>query len=238
MIKNIFTAICIMAFLASCKKSSTSGGGGGGTTTTPINKPGLYGTLIAGESLVDSSTSTSSTLQFYAAFNKYADSVTTDAGNVSCNGFTLSQLFGSGTPYLSFVTGPWVGGNAAWTVPGSGTVSAFNYTCTRSLPSASLPTSSLTVNRTGYTFTCSSVVCDSIKFYISDGNSNETEHTLKYPATSCTFTASELSSLLSGNPSKAFLRVCTYNYESATINGKAYQFIVGRAYDKYKITIN
>lgn len=233
--KIAFFTLVISIGLFACKKNSSTAIPGGTTTNNASTKN--YGEFVGAEVTVDSSSSTSQQIVCIATFYKYPDSVITDAGTVKAGGQSLIQIFGAGSPYLYFGAGTFSGSKIPWTISGSGTVSSFNYTCSKSLPSAPTPTSALTINRSmGYTFTCTTTIADSIEFDIDDGMNSVTK-VLKGNATSYTFSASELNSLVAGNNKKSYISVKGINYESAVKNGKGYSFQSVKSYIKYKINI-
>lgn len=231
----LITTIVSLAFTA-CKKnnSGATGSVSSPTTNTPAK---YYGKLIAAEGTVDSASASYQQVVSIATFYKYPDSAITDAGTVNCAGTQLYQLFGLTSSYIYFGGGTFSSTKIPWTVSGSPTVTAFNYTCTRTLPSEPSPTSSMTVNRSaGYTLTCTGTNADSVEFKIDDGNFSVVKR-LKGSATSCSFSATELNTLSAGINKDSYIGVNGINFETATINGKAYMFQSARTHQKYKITI-
>lgn len=222
--------------LVGCKKNSTSPSSSG-TSGTPSTTTGFYGEFITGEETTDSSGSTTSYIIHAVNLYQYADSGLTNAGTVTVNDDTLVQFSANGS-YLGFYFGTFLPGVRTWKVSGSTTVTGFSYTTTKSIPTISMPTSSTTINKSmGYTLTFTSANVDSIMVEINDGAGNSATKRLKGTATSCVFSAVDLSPLNLGYSSKAYLGVGTFNEENATKNNKSYKFQSARVYNKYGLTI-
>lgn len=233
--KTLLITVIVSITVIACKKSSSTGSVAG--TPKTGSSSNYFGEFMAAEGTLDSASNTYQQILCLATFYKYPDSVITDAGTVKGAGSQLFQLFGSGSPYLYVAYGTFSQSKIPWSASGSPTVTALNYTCTKTLPTKPVPTSSLTVNRSaGYTFTCTGTDADSIEFKVDDGNFSAVKR-LKGNATTCIFSASELSTLSAGNSNDSYIGVVGTNYETATINGKKYLFQSARTHLKYKITI-
>ncbi|MBS1547359.1 MAG: hypothetical protein JSU02_08275 [Bacteroidetes bacterium] len=226
------TAMC----LGACKKdeaeapSSDNNGGGGSTTSTPSSTPTFAGADGVLWAINTFSTQTVAGVPFEveaglgsAAFPSESNaSVLVDAGAVSLNDIALTRNSNNTyitIPSTSNPTGVDLsGGNTHWVVAGANGIPALDQSPSFSFPDVGDITSSTTVTRSsGYTLSVASISpCDSVVFmvgsvvkYLPSGN------------TSCTFTASELSSVASG---ASLVQVSPYSYSHQVIGGKNFYF--------------
>lgn len=101
-----------------------------------------------------------------------------------------------------------------WEISGDNGFGAFTHTPTNAFPTASEITSGTTVTKAdGYTLTCATVTgADAVLFLVGDVEKIVTGNT-----TSCTFSASELSSLDNG---ESLVQIVPYTTSSANVGGK------------------
>jgi hypothetical protein len=154
-----------------------------------------------------------------------------DAGAITCNTKALDKQ--TGNAYLSSMStsgfsgsslGIDFGSNINWNVAGSADVPAISKTLTNAFPTFPEITSASTITKSsGYTLTNNSISgADSILYVIASGSAS-VKKTLVGSATSCTFTASELSAL--SNSDNALIQVNAYNIQSDIFSGKKYYFV-------------
>lgn len=221
----IFTAILCGLVVVSCKKKedtvtdpSTINTPAGSTTPTFTDADGVMWAV--------KSTSTVSGFTFDIGlavgvfFNGTTDYV--NVGAVSANGLGLAAQTNNSyvyTPAQSNPTGIDFSSGVLWDVAGANGHAAFSYdVSSTAFPTGSAITSGSTVTiANGYTLTCSSVNgADSTLFLV--GNISKT---MAGSATSCTFSAAELSGLVAGS---TVVQIAPYSIIDQTINGKKYYF--------------
>jgi len=247
--KRIFqtTFLCGMiaiSLLSSCKKSTDNP-----VTSTPttsalsVTVGDGYGALAAVTS-VSYSTIAGITIPInvntaVAVFrNTSGSSTMVDGGTVTLNSKTLSKQSNNAYVYQNLtdmLTFPPV----TWSVSGSGSVPAINYTDDKNMPSYSgystLPSSisratDLTIDLSGMVSDADSVYCqvaDNAKHYLLKRVAGN--------AGTAVFTASELSAFTAGT---GLVQVAPWNYKQEDISGKTFYFINETCYTKVGITIN
>lgn len=145
-----------------------------------------------------------------------------EAGAVSLNANMLTKQSNNSYVYqpdASNATGIDFNEGVSWSVSGSSNVEAFTYEPTILFPSVAQVSSSETVVKSnGYTLTTSSVSnADSVVFQVGS-----VLKTLPGNATTCSFTASELSALSTGTN---VAQIAAYKVQNATVSSKNYYFI-------------
>jgi hypothetical protein len=161
-----------------------------------------------------------------------------DAGAVTFNTKNLTKLTNNSYVYND-ITNPVTYDNVTWNVAGSSSIPAINYTEDKLMPTFSdysnLPSSvsksaGITVNLSGTVSNADSVYV----VLISTTNSKMSLKRAVSSASSCSFTAEDLSLLGTG---AGYLEVCPWNYKIEDISSKSFYFIMEAAYVK-TITIN
>lgn len=150
-----------------------------------------------------------------AAFNNGTSLVA--AGTVKLNTNTLTLNSNNSYSYTigaSNPTGIDFSSGVNWDVSGANGFGAFTKSVTLGFPTVSEVTSSATITKaSGYTLTVSTVTnADSVLFLIGG-----VSKTLAGNATSCSFSASELSSLNNGS---TVVQVAAYKFANETLGGK------------------
>jgi hypothetical protein len=156
------------------------------------------------------------------AFSNDAFATLVNVGTVSLNGNALSAFSNNAYAYQPSMTNPTgidVTSNIEWTVQGANGFPGFTRPVNGfALPTVSTVTSSETVVRSsGHTVACASVSgADSVIFLVGG-----VAKTLPGNATSCSFTASELSTLGAG---ANLVQIGAYRSTSEVIDGKRIHF--------------
>jgi hypothetical protein len=141
-------------------------------------------------------------------------------GDAMVNGTTMDYL---GETYIATASATqamgidWSNG-VSWEITGDNGFPAFTHTPTNNFPTVTEVTSADVVNKTSdYILTCNTVTgADSVLFIVGD-----IYKTLGPTATSCTFTASELSTLDNGTQ---LVQIVPYTYSSSVFGGKTVCF--------------
>lgn len=150
-----------------------------------------------------------------AAFNNGSSLVS--AGTVKLNTNTLTLNTNNSYSFTVGATNPTgidFSSGVDWDVSGANGFGAFTKSVTLGFPTVSEVTSSTTITKaSGYSLTVSTVTnADSVLFLIG-----EVSKTLAGNATSCTFSASELSGLNTGS---TVIQVAAYKFANETLGGK------------------
>lgn len=246
-LKSILFAGTISAIvLAGCNKAEEviPENPSNSTPTTPsIQVSDGYGTLAAVRSVSYTTVAGISVPvevnTAVAAFYPSPGSTTfSDAGTVTINSKSLTKSSNNAYVYQN-LTDPLSFSTVTWSVSGSSSVPAINYTEDRSLPSfsgyASLPT---TITRSaGLTIALGSSVsgADSVYVVVADYNNHSLIKRVAGNASGCTITAAELAGFTAG---QGMLQVVPWNYKSEDFNDKKYYFVLESAYTRMGITIN
>lgn len=159
-----------------------------------------------------------------------------DAGTVSVNTYNLDKsanltymkMANSGTTPtdLNMET------SSAWSVGGSGSVTAFSYTHTGAFPkyTGTVPTSITKSSGLSFTFNTSTISgsCDSIIVVVA-GGSKSFNKSFAANAGTVTISASDLSGFPTVTDNTAIIEVCPYKVLLNVIGGKTYAFVKEQA---------
>lgn len=221
--------------LSACEKedngSSTNTPGGGSGNSTASTTPSFSdadGVLAATRAYVTISTplGPQEIIAGLAAgaFSNDQFANLVNVGAVSCNGELLGPQAGNAYAYIPPATSPTgidltASNEVTWVAGGGSGFSSFTRTIMGPYPATGGITSSSTVVRaSGHTLTVDAVVsADSVLFAIGP-----VARTLAGNATACTFSAAELSSLVTGS---ALAQVVAYNSANEVIGGKRIYFV-------------
>jgi hypothetical protein len=161
-----------------------------------------------------------------------------DAGTVTLNSKGLTKSTNNAYVYQN-LTDPLSFNSLNWSVSGSSSVPAINYSDDQPIPDYSgfdaLPT---TISKAaGVTISLGSAIsnADSVYVTITDYNNHQVLKRLSGNAVECTVSSAELSGLTAG---QGMVQVVPWNYKSEDISGKKFYFVVETAYTKQGITIN
>ena len=213
-----FSILAVFA-ITSCKKDSTTTpvapvnntGGSTTTTNTYFAPTDAFGILVAGNL---SGTSLLSA-QFFgtAAGNRVA------AGSVSYNGNSLSQ--GTDTSYSLFSFSNLTAAGSTWVVTAGPSVSAINANYPNFASVPAITSAATIVRSSGFTVSFSPVTgADSI--YVTITGTTSKSKLIVGTATSCAFSASELSGLSATGSGQ--VNVGAWNRYDQTFSGKKYYF--------------
>lgn len=200
--------------------STTNTGGGGGGTSGSSTTPVYFAPSDASGLLVAGNVAGSSALVTAQFFSTPGGRARTAAGSVLWNSHNMS-LGSSDTAYSYFdFSGAPTG--SLWEVTAGGSVPAFSHTF-NTFPSVPDVTSGTTVNRSaGFTVTWNAVSnADSVYVTITGGSTFKSK-LVAATATSCTFTASELSALSATTSGQ--INVGAWVRTSAVYSSKTYYF--------------
>lgn len=158
------------------------------------------------------------------AFSNDAFATFQNVGAVSCNGEALTRQSNNNYTYQPGATNPTgidltASNEVTWNVGGGNGFAAFDRTIPGPFPVAGSISSATTVVRAnGYTITTGSVLnADSVVFTLGS-----LVRTIPGNASSCTFTASELSGLSAGS---SLIQVAPYNSTNEEFGGKRIYFV-------------
>ncbi len=158
------------------------------------------------------------------AFSNNGFSTFQNVGAVTCNGDALSLQSNNSYVYQPGATNPTgidltASNEVTWNVAGGSGFSPFQRTIAGPFPATGAITSSTTVVRAnGYTLTATNVLnADSVIFLVGD-----VSKTLPGNASSCTFSASELSGVAAGS---SVLQVSAYRSVTEDVDGKRIYFV-------------
>lgn len=245
--KKIFwaaAAFCAIS-ISSCKKNDTT------APTTPTNNPpqvntpsdgfGVIGVVRAQASYTTPSVPGVPSMDLdynigtaFAAFSTNAGATSfVDAGNVSVNDSALTKASNNSYAFApkGASTGSDIGLNTGgstynWIITGSGSVTAFTYAATGTLPAIGKINSAKDINTANsYTITLSAPAsnCDSI-IWLMAGPSGSVQHTTAAGVSSYSFTAAEVGSLGKGD-NAGLVQVAPYRVTDFTKNGKKYYYV-------------
>lgn len=227
-ISQIALAFLLIAGLtmASCNKKDDDNPDPGTDpgTTNPTPQLGA-GTLVAVKTLNTTDTPigpiTTELGVGVAVFSNDNWSTFDDAGTVQLNSNALTKQSNNSytfTPSITNPTGIEFGNSVVWDVSGNGDVPAFSHTVQVPFPSVGAITSSTDVSKAGYTLSVASVSnADSVYFQVG-----AVVKALAGNARSCEFSASELSSLGTG---QSIIQVAPIRMTNAQYGGKTFYFI-------------
>lgn len=225
---SLFVLLCSLGLVvSSCKKEdlipeepapAPVNTPSGSTTPIPADADGVMWAIRS------ASTVQGFTIEIGTAVGVFMNGTTdlVNVGSVSVNSQNLTAASNNAysfAPSQTMPTGLDFSSSTNWSVSGGNGHAAFTYDASSlTFPTGSAITSSETVTKAnGYTLTCSNVSgADSTLFMI--GN---VAKTMTGSSVSCTFTASELSSLSAGN---SVVMIVPYKLIQTTINGKNYYF--------------
>lgn len=163
-----------------------------------------------------------------------------DAGVVKCEDSTLTKNSSNNYYFQPALTNPYglaLGGSVAWSVSGSASVTALNYTTSNSFPDVDSIANGKTIDKSvAYTLQASGSVTnsDSVIFVVA-GPSATLMATRPAGTSSHTFSATEMATIGAGT---GIIEIVPYNIESTTtVGGKKYYFINETAVTKM-VTIN
>lgn len=227
-------ALAFGTLLSACKKEEEappSSPGGGSSSATPSTTPTYtdadavlaavrvnttQSTPIGPIDIILGTASASFSVDDFASF--------VQVGNVTCNSEALTPQSNNSYVHIPSATNPTgidltSSNEVVWTVAGGGGFAAFSRTVMGPFPTAGAISSSETVVRAnGYTLTAGSVLnADSVVFTLGT-----LVRTLPGNASSCTFTASELSALGAG---ASLAQVVPYRATSEVIDGRNIYFV-------------
>ncbi len=158
------------------------------------------------------------------AFSNDDFSTFQNVGAITCNGDALSLQSNNSYVYQPVATNPTgidltASNEVTWNVAGGSGFSAFQRTIQGPFPATGAITSSTTVVRAnGYTLSATNVLnADSVIFLVGD-----VSKTLPGNASSCTFSASELSGVAAGT---SLLQVSAYRSVTEDVDGKRIYFV-------------
>lgn len=158
------------------------------------------------------------------AFSNDSFSSFQNVGAITCNGDALSLQSNNSYVYQPATSNPMgidltASNEVTWNVAGGSGFSAFQRTIAGPFPATGAITSSTTVVRAnGYTLTATNVLnADSVIFLVGD-----VSKTLPGNASSCTFSASELSGVAAGS---SVLQVSAYRSVTEDVDGKRIYFV-------------
>jgi len=227
-------ALALALVFTACKKDdpeppATPGGGGG--SSTPSTAPFFSdadGLVSAIRVLTTQSTPIGPVDLVLGiatgVFSNDAFATFQNVGAVSCNGEALTRQSNNNYTYQPSATNPTgidltASNEVTWNVGGGSGFAAFDRTIPGPFPVAGSISSATTVVRAnGYTITTGSVLnADSVVFTLGS-----LVRTIPGNATSCTFTAAELSGLSTGS---SLVQVAPYNSTSEVIGGKRIYFV-------------
>jgi len=201
--------------------NTPTGGGGNSTGNAQPSFPGADASLWAVKSLsvtqVPNFPPITTTMGIGVGVFFDTGSNYVDVGTVQLNSNTLTKNPNNSytyTPGQSNPTGIDFSSGVTWSVTGGNGFSAINKNVTLGFPTVSEITSGTTISKAnGYTLTVNNVTgADSVLFLIGDVNK-----TIAGNANSCTFSASELSSLANG---ATVVQVAAYISTNETVGGK------------------
>lgn len=157
-----------------------------------------------------------------------------DAGHIACNSLQLDSLF-SGFYSLSSNNSSldFPGGDVTWNGGGRNGYPDFTYNASGiAFPDGGMVTSGDTIHKSaGYVFSCASITgADSVTFSLFP-----LAKTLHGNATSCSFSASELSSLSTGT---AYATISARTYASHDLGSKHGQFTKARTVAKSLVVVD
>lgn len=222
-----------LAFTA-CKKEDPEPPdtpGGGGSNSTPSTAP-VFSDADAMVSAIRALSTQSTPIGpvdlvlgiATGVFTADAFSTFLNVGTVSCNGESLTRQSNNNYTYQPGATNPTgidltASNEVTWNVAGGSGFEGFTRTIPGPFPIVGNITSDATVVRAnGYTITTASVLsADSVIFTLGS-----LVRTIPGNATSCTFTAAELSGLAAGS---SLLQVAPYNSTNEEIGGKRIYFV-------------
>jgi hypothetical protein len=158
-----------------------------------------------------------------------------DAGAIKCQDSLLTKQANNAYVFVpNSLTGINKSSNTKWDVAGAGSVTGFSFTHSASFPSVDSIENAVDVN-TANDFTLSSKGfvsnSDSVIFVVS-GPNGSVQKIKPSNTKSCTFTASEMSTVGTGNNS-GLLQIAPYRLTSSTLNGKKYYFVKETCVSKF-----
>lgn len=173
---------------------------------------------------------------FYA---NLGDSTFADAGTVKCEDKELTKQSNNAYVFVPTQTEPMgitLSPPILWDIAGSGSVGAFSQSVSGSFPTTDSISSALTfANSAAYTLSVGSVSnADSVIFMVVGSSGTPLIKTISGNATSCTFTAAEMSTLPTGT---GLIQVVPTRITDNTFSGKKYYFIRQTSVSK-TVTIN
>lgn len=227
--KNAFLFLTVCLLFTACIKDpfqTTTATNNNTTPPTPNACPTADGALWAVKSITTQNTiqgvppisiTLGTGIGFFASNGLAANPMTrVEVGTVSINGTQADYI---GETYLATAsttnpTGVDFGNGVTWEVSGANGFGAFTHTPTNNFPTVTEITSPDVVDKAnGYTLTCSTVSgADSTLFLV--GN---VVKTLAGNATTCTFSASDLSGSDNGT---SLVQIVPYTMSSAVLGGK------------------
>ncbi|GAA4351871.1 hypothetical protein GCM10023185_10960 [Hymenobacter saemangeumensis] len=238
---SLFLAAGFSLALASCKKDDATTPSTPASTTPTAATPSVrnvHGALIslrlnyAAPSPVPTPVPVTLTVESgLALFYNLTPTAYLDAGAVTVNGNALDK--GSNNTYSKVATPTQTNpstelgfsNGSNWSIAGSGSVTAFNYNHSGSMPnySGTLPTAISKAN--GLTVALSTVSnADSVYVLIAAGNQSVLKRARAGTA-SITFTANDLRNLPTVSDKSAVMQVLPFKILLATLNSKPYAFI-------------
>lgn len=238
----LLVAFAVTLFCASCKKKDESPAPTPTNTTTTGNNSFAYSDMYTGYSILNYNNSitvdSSASAQFYLESNPNGPAVNVTAGNVNLNSYSLTAQ--SDNVYMSPNPGPLsITGPLNWTVAGSGTITAFNYSYTASYPKY---TGGNLLQDTCVKANGISINVAGLSDYVTEAsNSGLTVMLLQNTMISkpifgtaggtVTFSAAELSGFSSNSPISIMISVVNFN--RVVVNGVNRNFNCGLLYQKY-----
>lgn len=227
----------ISIMIVSCKKETITPTTTTTATTPTTPSPGdADGVLAAVRTKVSVTTPIVGTVSYdigtaVVAFGStaanFAAGTYTDVGAVTSNGKTLSKLSNNSYVYqlgTSDVEGIDYSSNVSWNVAGAGSIPAISKSLGNVFPTFPTMSNGNTISKTS-PFTVMndySSNADSIIYVIATGT-KQLKKTLAGTSTSCTFSASELSTLDASE--SALIQVNAYNITSELIAGKRIYYV-------------
>lgn len=231
--KNVFFFFAISILFVACIKdplATTNNNNNNSTPTTPNACPGADGALWAVKSITTQQTSPGfpsvnitlgTGIGFFSSNGLSGNPMNrVSIGDVTVNGTKMDY---KGETYIATAstsnpTGISWSNGVTWEVTGDNGFGAFTHTPTNNFPTVSEITSSNTIDKaSGYTLTCNTISgADSVLFLVSG-----ISKTLGPNATSCTFSANELSGLDNGTQ---IVQIVPYTMSSAVKGGKTICF--------------
>jgi hypothetical protein len=233
---SLLVIISLSTFIISCKKETITPTPTTATTPTTPTPGDADGVLAAVRTKISVTNPVIGTVSYdvgtaVALFGStpanFVAGTFTDAGTVTSNTKTLTKQSNNSYAYQFGATdleGIDYSSNVSWNVTGAGSIPAITKNLGNIFPTFPTMTNGSTVSRTApFTITNDySSNADSVIYVIATGN-KQVKKTLYGSSTSCTFTASELSTLDASE--SALIQVNAYNLTSELISGKRIYYV-------------
>jgi len=231
--KKLLFVLSMTLLLLSCEKDPLTPDNNTSTPATPTPNacPGADGAMWAVNSITTynpgfgvpaTEINLGTGIAFFSSNGLSGNPMTrVSAGTVTLNSNATDYL---GETYItkfesSNINGVDFSNGVTWEVSGDNGFGSYTHSPTNPFPTASKITSGAVVTKAnGYTLTCNTITsADSVLFLVSG-----VSKTLGGSATSCTFSASELSSVATGE--NQLVQIVPYTMSSAVVGGKTICF--------------